>query len=47
VLKNGESGQFHQIELMGGGVAVIDYNNNGCAEIGKTIRPGRHNTPAR
>ena len=33
VLKNGESGKFHQIELMGGGVAVIDYNNDGCADI--------------
>ena len=33
VLKNGASGDFHQIELTGGGVAVIDYNNDGCADI--------------
>ncbi len=33
VLKNAESGQFHQIELMGGGVAALDYNNDGCADI--------------
>jgi hypothetical protein len=32
-LKNGEAGQFHQIELMGGGVAVLDYNNDGCMDI--------------
>jgi enediyne biosynthesis protein E4 len=46
-LKNGESGQFHQIELMGGGVAVIDYNNDGCQDIfftnGATI-PGLQKT---
>jgi hypothetical protein len=32
-LKNGETGKFHQIELMGGGVAVLDYNNDGCADV--------------
>jgi hypothetical protein len=32
-LKNGESGKFHQIELMGGGVAALDYNNDGCMDI--------------
>ena len=30
---NAAAGQFHQIELTGGGVAVIDYNNDGCADI--------------
>ena len=33
VLRNGASGQFHQIELTGGGVAVLDYNNDGCTDI--------------
>ncbi len=32
-LKNAESGKFHQIELMGGGVAVLDYNNDGCQDV--------------
>ena len=32
-LRNGASGQFHQIELTGGGVAVLDYNNDGCTDI--------------
>jgi hypothetical protein len=32
-LHNGASGQFHQIELMAGGAAVIDYNNDGCTDI--------------
>ena len=33
VLRNGASGQFHQIELTGGGVAAFDYNNDGCTDI--------------
>ena len=33
VLHNGEAGLFHQIELMLGGVAVFDYNNDGCLDI--------------
>ena len=32
-LLNGASGKFHQIELTGGGVAVLDYNNDGCTDI--------------
>jgi hypothetical protein len=32
-LRNAAAGQFHQIELTGGGVAVLDYNNDGCADI--------------
>ena len=32
-LRNGAAGQFHQIELTGGGVAVLDYNNDGCTDI--------------
>ncbi|HKW98020.1 MAG TPA: CRTAC1 family protein [Bryobacteraceae bacterium] len=32
-LKNGARGQFHQVELMPGGVAVLDYNNDGCLDI--------------
>lgn len=32
-LRNGAGGQFHQIELMVGGVAVLDYNNDGCMDI--------------
>ena len=31
--RNGAKGRFHQIELMGGGVAVLDYNNDGCMDI--------------
>jgi hypothetical protein len=33
VLKNAANGQFHQIELTVGGVAVLDYNNDGCTDI--------------
>ena len=33
VLRNGAAGQFHQIELTGGGVAALDYNNDGCTDI--------------
>ena len=32
-LRNGAAGQFHQIELTPGGVAVLDYNNDGCADV--------------
>lgn len=32
-LRNGASGQYHQIELTGGGVATLDYNSDGCADI--------------
>ena len=31
--RNGATGQFHQIELTGGGVGVLDYNNDGCEDI--------------
>jgi len=31
--RNGATGQFHQIELTAGGVAVLDYNNDGCTDI--------------
>lgn len=33
VLHNGATGEFHQPELMLGGVAVLDYNNDGCMDI--------------
>ena len=32
-LHNGAMGEFHQPELMLGGVAVLDYNNDGCMDI--------------
>ena len=32
-LHNGARGEFHQPELMLGGVAAIDYNNDGCMDI--------------
>ncbi|MFN0104964.1 MAG: CRTAC1 family protein [Bryobacteraceae bacterium] len=32
-LQNGEAGGFHQIELTLGGVAVLDYNNDGCTDV--------------
>src|ERR1700743_3295605 len=32
-LRNGAAGSFHQIELMPGGVAALDYNNDGCIDI--------------
>lgn len=32
-LRNGAAGEFHQPELMLGGVAVLDYNNDGCMDI--------------
>src|SRR6185312_5644629 len=30
---NDAAGRFHQVELMGGGVAVFDYNNDGCMDV--------------
>ena len=32
-LKNAAAGRFHQVELMGGGIAVLDYNNDGCMDV--------------
>jgi hypothetical protein len=32
-LRNGANGEFRQPELMLGGVAVLDYNNDGCMDI--------------
>ncbi len=32
-LRNGAKGEFHQPELMLGGVAALDYNNDGCMDI--------------
>jgi hypothetical protein len=32
-LRNGAIGEFHQPELMLGGVAVLDFNNDGCMDI--------------
>jgi hypothetical protein len=32
-LQNGAIGEFHQPELMVGGVAALDYNNDGCMDI--------------
>ena len=33
VLHNGATGEFHQPELMLGGVAALDYDNDGCMDI--------------
>lgn len=33
VLHNGATGRFYQPEIMLGGVAAIDYNNDGCVDI--------------
>jgi len=33
VLRNGERGRFRQVELMVAGVAVFDYDNDGCLDI--------------
>jgi len=33
VLRNGASGHFYQPEIMLGGVAALDYNNDGCTDI--------------
>jgi hypothetical protein len=32
-LQNGASGKFHQVELMPGGVAALDFDNDGCADL--------------
>ncbi len=32
-LQNDAQGQFHQIELTAGGVATLDYNNDGCMDV--------------
>lgn len=32
-LLNGAAGRFRQVELMPGGVAAFDYNNDGCVDI--------------
>jgi hypothetical protein len=32
-LNNGANGRFRQVELMTGGVAAFDYNNDGCADV--------------
>lgn len=33
VLRNGESGRFRQVELMVAGVAVFDFNSDGCLDV--------------
>jgi enediyne biosynthesis protein E4 len=33
VVRNDARGQFHQVELMPGGVAAFDYNNDGCTDV--------------
>ena len=46
-LKNAAAGRFHQVELMPGGVAALDFNNDGCMDLfftnGATI-PGLRKT---
>jgi hypothetical protein len=32
-LRNSASGSFHQVELMLGGVAVLDFDNDGCMDL--------------
>jgi hypothetical protein len=32
-LRNGAAGKLHQIELMPGGVAAFDFDNDGCADL--------------
>ncbi len=32
-LRNGATGRFYQPEIMPGGVAALDYNNDGCMDI--------------
>ncbi len=49
-LRNGASGNFNQIELMLGGVAVLDFDNDGCMDIyftnGASIGSLAKDTPA-
>lgn len=33
VLRNGAAGKLHQVELMPGGVAAFDFDNDGCADL--------------
>ena len=48
-LKNAASGQFHQMELMPGGVAAFDFDNDGCMDLfftnGATIPELRKSGP--
>jgi hypothetical protein len=48
-LKNAASGQFHQVELMPGGVAAFDFDNDGCMDLfftnGATIPELRKSGP--
>jgi enediyne biosynthesis protein E4 len=50
VLHNGAAGDFHQIELMPGGVAAFDFNNDGCTDVfftnGATSPSLEKNSPA-
>ena len=32
-LRNGAAGKLHQVELMPGGVAAFDFDNDGCADL--------------
>ncbi len=32
-LNNAAAGRFHQVELMAGGVAVLDFDNDGCMDL--------------
>jgi len=48
-LKNSASGRFHQIELMPGGAAALDFDNDGCMDLfftnGATIPELRKSGP--
>jgi len=48
-LKNAASGRFHQVELMPGGVAALDFDNDGCMDLfftnGATIPELRKSGP--
>ena len=49
-LKNAASGRFHQVELMPGGVAAFDFDNDGCMDLfftnGATIPELKKTGPA-